>query len=50
MKCEIMLKGIIIISYLYQALLFLNPKKANAIMKKPMPVIVGGNILPFMPR
>ena len=33
-----------------QLYLFLNPKKAIAIMIKPTPVIVGGNIFPFEPR
>lgn len=30
--------------------LFLNPKKAIAIIIKPTPVMVGGNIFPFDPR
>lgn len=33
-----------------QLYLFLNPKKAIAIMKKPTPVIVGGKIFPLDPR
>ncbi len=30
--------------------LFLKPKNAIAIMIKPTPVMVGGNIFPFEPR